>query len=76
VAALAFASLTAAGRAGWLTATAITIFPLVVFCTAVNQIITGPKRSDAILLTPLYYAAAVLVATIAHRHGHRRASTH
>jgi hypothetical protein len=74
-AALAYASLTAAGRPGWLTATAVTIFPLVVFCTAVNQITTGRERSNAILLTPLYYAAAVLLATAAHRRGHRRPST-
>jgi hypothetical protein len=73
-AALAYASLTAARRPGWLTATAVTIFPLVVFCTAVNQIVTGPNRSDAILLTPLYYLA-VLLATIAHRRGHRRPLT-
>ena len=74
-AALAYASFTVARRPGWLTATAVTIFPLVAFCTAVNQIVTGPNRSDAILLTPLYYALAVLLATIAHRRGHRRPST-
>jgi hypothetical protein len=51
-AALIYASLTSARRPGWLPAAAVTIFPLVVFCTKVNQIVTGPNRSDAILLTP------------------------
>jgi len=74
-AALTYASFTAARRPGWLTATAVTTFPLVVFCTAVNQVVTGPHRSDAILLTPLYYALAVVLATIAHRRRHRRPST-
>ena len=74
-AALVYASLTAARRSGWLTATAVTIFPLVVFTTAVNQIVTGPNRSDAILLMPLYYALAVVLAIIAHRIGRRRPST-
>jgi hypothetical protein len=47
----------------------------VVFCTAVNQVITGPYRSDAILLAPLYYALAVLLAAIAHRRARRHPST-
>jgi uncharacterized membrane protein YdjX (TVP38/TMEM64 family) len=68
-AALAYAGLAAARRPGWLTATAVTIFPLVVFCTAVNQIVTGPERSVALLLTPLYYVLAVLCATVAARRG-------
>ena len=75
VAGLVYAGFITARRPGWLAATAVTIFPLVVFCTAVNQIITGPYRSDAILLTPLYYVLAVVVVTVAGRRASRRPST-
>ena len=75
VAALVYAGSTVRRRPGWLTATAITIFPLVLFCTAVNQVVMGPSRSDVVLLAPLYYAlAAVLLATVTRRRGHRRPS--
>ena len=73
-AALAYAAFTAARRPGWLTATVVTIFPLVVFCTAVSQVVMGPGRSDAIL-TPLYYVLAAVLAASAHRRGDRRPST-
>ena len=74
-AALAYAAFTAVRRPGWLTATVVTIFPLVVFCTAVNQVVMGPGRSDAILITPLYYVLAAVLAASAHRRGDRRPST-
>lgn len=73
-AALVYASRTAARQPGWLIAIAVTIFPLIVFCTAVNQVITGPYRSEAILFTPLYYASVVFLLIIAHRQ-RRRPST-
>lgn len=73
--ALAYAALVAIRHPGWLAATAVTVFPLVVFATMVNQVIMGSNRSDAALLTPLYYVLAVVLGTLAYRRGRRQAAT-
>ena len=73
-AALVYAGLAVRRWSGWLTATAVTVFPLVVFCTAVNQVVMGARRSDIVLLTPLCYALALLLVAIAARRGRRRPS--
>lgn len=41
-------------------------------CTAVDQVITGPYRLNAVLLVPLYYGLAVVLATVASRRLRRR----
>jgi hypothetical protein len=73
--ALVYAGFITARRPGWLSAIAVTIFPLVVFCTAVNQIVMGPYRSDVLLLTPLYYVLVVSLVTVTGRRARRRPST-
>lgn len=60
---------------GWLTATAVTIFPLVLVSTAVSEIVSGFSRPAVVLGTPLYYVLALVLGTLAHRQGRRRAST-
>jgi hypothetical protein len=72
--ALAYAAIITGRHPGWLTATAVTVFPLVVFSTMVTEIVSGFSRPTVVLGTPLYYVFALVLGTLAHHQGRRHAS--